>query len=82
MTPSRRSAAAVLPALILVLGLAACQKPAPPPVTSEDMSMGPAKARVTVVEYASVACPICAKWHNEVFPAFKKKYVDTGRARP
>ena len=74
---SLRPAAA---ALGLVLALAACQK-AVAPVTSEDMSMGPAGAKVTVVEYASVACPVCAHFNNEVFPAFKKKYVDTGRVR-
>jgi protein-disulfide isomerase len=34
-----------------------------------------------VVEYASVGCPHCAKWAEEVFPAFKAKFVDTGKAR-
>jgi protein-disulfide isomerase len=34
---------------------------------------------VTVVEYASVTCPHCARFNNEVFPAFKAKYVDTGK---
>jgi protein-disulfide isomerase len=48
---------------------------------SDDMALGKATARVTVVEYASVGCPHCAKWANEVFPAFKAKYVDTGKAR-
>ena len=62
----------------LALTLGACQK-AVAPVTSEDMSMGPANAKVTVIEYASVACPVCAQFNNEVFPAFKKKYIDTGR---
>jgi len=66
---------------VAVLALAACQKPAAAPVTTDDVSMGAANAKVTVIEYASVACPICAKWNNEVYPAFKKKYVDTGRVR-
>jgi protein-disulfide isomerase len=64
----------------VALALGACQKPAAP-VTSDDMSMGPPAAKVTVVEYASVACPVCAHFNNEVFPAFKKKYVDSGRVR-
>jgi protein-disulfide isomerase len=51
------------------------------PREPDDMAMGAARARVTVVEYASVGCPHCAKWANEVFPAFKAKYVDTGRVR-
>jgi protein-disulfide isomerase len=47
--------------------------------SSEDMTMGNAKAKVTVVEYASASCSHCAKWNEEVFPAFKTKYIDTGR---
>jgi protein-disulfide isomerase len=46
-----------------------------------DMSMGKADAPVTVIEYASVACPHCATWDNEVFPEFKAKYIDTGKVR-
>ena len=46
-----------------------------------DMSLGDPKAKVVVVEYASVMCPHCARFNNEVFPAFKAKYVDTGKVR-
>ena len=48
-------------------------------IQAEDMAMGNPKAPVTVVEYASAACPHCARFNNNVFPAFKKKYVDTGK---
>jgi protein-disulfide isomerase len=34
-----------------------------------------------VVEYASVACPICARVNQEVMPQFKAKYVDPGKVR-
>lgn len=44
-----------------------------------DMSIGDPKAPVHVVEYLSLTCPHCAHFHDEVFPAFKAKYVDTGR---
>ena len=44
-----------------------------------DMSLGEPKAKVTVVEYASVACPVCGRWYKEVWPACKAKYVDSGR---
>lgn len=47
----------------------------------DDMAMGNPRARVTVVEYASVGCPHCAKWSNEVFPAFKARFIDTGKVR-
>lgn len=48
---------------------------------SDDMSLGSAEAPVTVIEYASVTCPGCAYFHNEVFPEIKEKYIDTGKIR-
>ncbi|WP_309606865.1 DsbA family protein [Phenylobacterium sp.] len=45
----------------------------------DDMSMGNAQSKITVAEYASVGCPVCAKFDREVFPAFKAKYIDTGK---
>jgi len=48
-------------------------------VQPDDMTLGNPKAKVTVVEYASASCPHCAHFNNEVFPAFKAKYIDTGR---
>jgi protein-disulfide isomerase len=45
------------------------------------MSMGPADAKVTVIEYASVACPICGHVNETVMPEFKAKYVDSGKVR-
>jgi protein-disulfide isomerase len=49
--------------------------------TLGDIALGSAKAPVTVIEYASTTCPHCAAWDREVFPAFKRKYVDTGKVR-
>lgn len=47
-----------------------------------DMGMGaPEGAKVTVVEYASVTCPHCAAWQENVWSAFKAKYVDTNKVR-
>jgi len=48
-------------------------------VGPDDMTLGNPNAKVTVVEYASASCPHCAHFNNEVFPAFKAKYIDTGR---
>jgi protein-disulfide isomerase len=67
--------------LIVMLCLAACQRPRPVPPTAQDMAMGSPTARVTVIEYASVACPHCASFNNEVFPDFKARYIDTGKVR-
>lgn len=66
-------------ALGMSLALAACGGANGGTVTAEDMSLGNAEAPVTVVEYASTSCSHCATWNEEVFPAFKEKYIDTGR---
>jgi protein-disulfide isomerase len=52
---------------------------APLPPQPDDMALGNAKAKVTVIEYASASCPHCARFNNDVFPAFKAKYIDTGK---
>lgn len=46
-----------------------------------DMALGKADAPVTVIEYASMTCPHCARFHAETFKAFKEKYVDAGKVR-
>ena len=46
-----------------------------------DMAVGAADAPITVIEYASVTCPHCATFHEEVYPSIKEKYVDTGKVR-
>lgn len=46
-----------------------------------DMALGDPDSPVTVIEYASVTCPHCATFHEEVFPVIKEKYVDTGKVR-
>jgi len=66
-------------ALALVAGAAFADPP--PAHEPDDMAIGSPRARVTVIEYASVGCPHCAAWHNTVFPGFKAQYIDTGRVR-
>jgi protein-disulfide isomerase len=75
-----RAIAALVIGLSLLAAVSACKK-APVGAADADMTLGAPQAKVTVLEYASVACPICAKWNNEVFPAFKAKYVDTGKVQ-
>jgi protein-disulfide isomerase len=66
-------------ALLLAIGIGA--RATGQPVGPDDMSMGNPDAKVTVIEYGSASCPHCARFNNEVFPAFKAKYVDTGKVR-
>jgi len=70
--PDRRGVIFALPAFVL----ASCVKAAIP--VGDDASLGDPKARVRVIEYASVACPVCGRWYRENFAAFKAKYIDTG----
>jgi protein-disulfide isomerase len=32
-----------------------------------------------VIEYASLTCPYCRRFHADVFPRFKRNYIDTGK---
>lgn len=52
-----------------------------PAVTARDRVIGRADAPVTVIEYASFTCSHCADWYNDVLPAFKARFVDTGKVR-
>jgi protein-disulfide isomerase len=44
-----------------------------------DTVIGRPGAPVTIIEYASLACPVCRVFHAKVFPQIKKTYVDTGK---
>jgi protein-disulfide isomerase len=46
-----------------------------------EMAIGPADAKVTIVEYASMTCGHCAAFHNSTFKEVKTKYVDSGKVR-
>jgi len=46
-----------------------------------EKSLGPADAKVTVVEYASMSCPHCAHFDATIYDQFKLKYIDSGKVR-
>ena len=55
-----------------------------------EMSMGPANAPVTMIEYSSLGVgpseshrgdPHCAAFHRDTLPKIKKEYIDTGKVR-
>ena len=46
-----------------------------------DIIYGDPNAKITIIEYASMTCPHCARFHTEVFPKLKKKYIDTGKVK-
>jgi protein-disulfide isomerase len=46
-----------------------------------DKTLGPADAKVTIVEYASATCPHCATFHTTTLQEVKKEFIDTGKVR-
>jgi len=79
MLTRRPFAAAAVMAAVTLAGCAKVGPQAGQP-QADDMTLGAANAKVKVVEYASASCPHCARFAVDVFPAFKAKYVDTGKA--
>ena len=51
------------------------------PVSLPDMALGPKDATVTITEFASMTCPHCAAFNEQVFPKIKSEYIDTGKIR-
>ncbi len=51
------------------------------PVSLPDMALGSVKAPVTITEYASMSCPHCAAFGENVFPMLRSKYIETGKVR-
>jgi Protein-disulfide isomerase len=66
---------------LMAFSLAACNgaKTGATGALPDDMSQGNPNAKVTVIEYASVGCPVCGRWQTEVYPELKAKFIDTGK---
>ena len=45
----------------------------------QEKKIGDKQASIKIVEFASLTCGHCAKFHNEVFPKIKKEYIDSGK---
>ena len=80
----------VVTAAVVTAPQAAAQRSGPAQVSVEelmkteglpDIVIGKPDAPVTIVEYASMTCPSCARFHNEIYPKLKEKYIDTGKAK-
>lgn len=47
----------------------------------DDVVIGDANAPVTVIEYFSLTCTLCAQFHTETMPGVFAKYIQTGKVR-
>ena len=50
-------------------------------ISKDDRILGNPEAPITIVEYASLTCPHCAHFANDVLPEIKKEWIDTGKAK-
>jgi protein-disulfide isomerase len=46
-----------------------------------DIVQGKDDAPITIIEYASMTCGHCARFHAETYPLLVKNYIDTGKVR-
>jgi protein-disulfide isomerase len=51
------------------------------PATADSRAMGRLDAPVAIVEYSDYQCPYCQRFHAEVLPQLKRRYIDTGKVR-
>ena len=50
-------------------------------VGPDEHIIGDPAAPVTIIEYASLTCPHCARFHTDILPEVKEKVIGTGKAR-
>lgn len=82
MRITRRAFAVALPfAALATRAVAVPASAVTRPQALPDMALGPADAKVTIVEYAASTCPHCAAFNKDVFPKLKSEFIDTGKVR-
>lgn len=53
----------------------------PMDVNADDRLMGKADAPITIIEYASLTCDHCVRFHRDTLPQIKTNWIDPGKAR-
>ncbi len=54
---------------------------APVRIGAGDRVLGAATAPIAVIDYSSLTCPHCARFHNETLPRVKEEWIRPGRVR-
>lgn len=79
MTRLTSSVATLVVTLMIASGAGAA------PLSTEealsDRVLGDPEAPITIIEYASLTCPHCARFHMETLPKLKSEWIDTGKAK-
>ncbi len=80
---SRRAVGLIAGAALVtgLAGFAPAQAGEAPPAVYKEFVTGDPKAKVIVIEYASLTCPHCAHFATEEYPKLKKEYIDTGKIK-
>ncbi|MBV8088197.1 MAG: DsbA family protein [Alphaproteobacteria bacterium] len=79
----------VLVSFLVPLGVVSAAPPTPAAAdaqallqtTRDDRILGKPDAPITIIEYASLTCPHCAHFQDDVLPEIKKQWIDTGKAK-
>jgi protein-disulfide isomerase len=68
---------------LVALSFAACTPSGRSELTpvEGDAAMGPADAKVTLVEYGSPTCPGCKAWHDMYWEEVKNDYITPGKIK-
>ena len=70
----------VMLSVVSVLSFGTVPTSASNPELSERV-LGKTDAPVTVIEYASLTCDHCKRFHLEILPRLKEAYIDTGKVK-
>ena len=57
------------------------QEANPLAIADHERVLGERDAPATLIDYSSLTCPHCARFHMQTLPQIKKEWVDSGRAR-
>jgi protein-disulfide isomerase len=66
---------------VVLLPSAALADILPTDQAMKDRVKGNPDAPITIIEYASLTCPHCARFQEETLPKLEKDWIDTGKAK-